>query len=306
MTDRPWFPLSAGLLTPAHCQQIGAGLWVFLWLIHHEHRPEEGEPDGLVNAGRPVTHQQIADDLGLSRVTVRRQLEALEAENYIRSERVGGDGGKLYYIAKPFRWTLGNGRERPIKNEQSPEQGDRSKMIAETDQKRSQRPIKNDRSNKETKNYKEHKEPKPLSEPSSDEENKTNPPARRKNQKPKPPSADGMALANELLAEILANKPDFHLTDDRLANWARSADLMIASDKRSPPHVSALIRWVQHDSFWKSNVLSMDKLREKFDQLEMKMQQTAKGGNFNGKQLSSDEYLKQALAAAARMRGTVQ
>jgi hypothetical protein len=45
---------------------------------------------------------------------------------------------------------------------------------------------------------------------------------------------------------------------------------MIRLDGRTPKQVADLIRWAQRDEFWMANVLSMDTLREKFDQLDLK------------------------------------
>ncbi len=100
----------------------------------------------------------------------------------------------------------------------------------------------------------------PLSEQSSDEE--TLVPRRGKQ-----PSQEADRLAALLKSEILLNKPDYRITQANLRAWARTADLMIRVDKRSESQIAELIYWVQRDEFWMTNVLSMDKLRDKFDQL---------------------------------------
>jgi hypothetical protein len=85
-----------------------------------------------------------------------------------------------------------------------------------------------------------------------------------------PPSDKGIRLAQKLHDEIIKNKPDCRFTNSWLESWARTADLMMGRDGRTFERISALIGWVQGDQFWKTNILSMDKLREKFDELEMK------------------------------------
>jgi hypothetical protein len=45
---------------------------------------------------------------------------------------------------------------------------------------------------------------------------------------------------------------------------------MLRLDGRTPEQSAELIHWAQHDEFWMANVLSMDTLRDKFDQLSMK------------------------------------
>ena len=82
-------------------------------------------------------------------------------------------------------------------------------------------------------------------------------------------------LASFLLTEIQKNKPDFK--QPNLQGWAKEVDLMIRIDHREPERIREVIAWAQGDSFWKKNILSTNSLREKFDQLELKM------GTKNGK-----------------------
>lgn len=49
--------------------------------------------------------------------------------------------------------------------------------------------------------------------------------------------------------------------------WHDAARLMLDRDGRSEEEVHAAIDWCQAHHFWRSNILSMPKLREKFDQL---------------------------------------
>lgn len=71
---------------------------------------------------------------------------------------------------------------------------------------------------------------------------------------------------------------------------------MIRLDKRSPERIAQLICWAQHDEFWMLNILSMDKLREKFDALELK----AHGGKSHrapesAKPVSAAEQMRKSL-----------
>jgi len=86
-----------------------------------------------------------------------------------------------------------------------------------------------------------------------------------------------MDLACLLRQKILDNNPRAKITENQVVAWGRQADLMLRVDRRTPEEISALIQWSQRDNFWKSNILSMGKLREKFDQLAMK--QNAERGN---------------------------
>lgn len=76
-------------------------------------------------------------------------------------------------------------------------------------------------------------------------------------------------LANFLYQNILKNKPD--LKKPNLQNWAKDADLLLRIDKRNIETVKKLITWIQNDDFEMCNVLSISKLRTRFDSLEIKM-----------------------------------
>jgi hypothetical protein len=101
--------------------------------------------------------------------------------------------------------------------------------------------------------------------------NKESVPASRKsssqNQKP---SHEAEKLSELLKGEILKNSPTFRITPAQERKWAVTADRMLRLDGRTPEQIADLIRWAQRDEFWMANVLSMDTLREKFDQLELK------------------------------------
>jgi hypothetical protein len=83
-------------------------------------------------------------------------------------------------------------------------------------------------------------------------------------------SPDAMELAVLLRQRILENNGKAKITEKQVCKWGREADLMLRLDHRTPEEVSALIQWSQRDRFWRSNILSMGKLREKFDQLALK------------------------------------
>ena len=51
--------------------------------------------------------------------------------------------------------------------------------------------------------------------------------------------------------------------------WVDDIRLMMERDERTYEQIKYLIDWSQNDSFWKTNILSPSKLREKFDQLRL-------------------------------------
>ena len=53
--------------------------------------------------------------------------------------------------------------------------------------------------------------------------------------------------------------------------WREAADRLLRIDGHDADHVEQVMRWALADQFWQSNILSMPKLREKFDQLALKM-----------------------------------
>jgi hypothetical protein len=78
-------------------------------------------------------------------------------------------------------------------------------------------------------------------------------------------------LALRLYQKILSNnenhkEPDFQ-------KWANDVRLMLERDNRTEEQIIYLIDWCQQDSFWKSNILSTSKLREKFDQLVIRVKE---------------------------------
>ena len=52
--------------------------------------------------------------------------------------------------------------------------------------------------------------------------------------------------------------------------WQDAARLLIDSDERHFEEAEQVLRFSQADEFWKTNILSMPKFREKYDQLRAK------------------------------------
>lgn len=63
--------------------------------------------------------------------------------------------------------------------------------------------------------------------------------------------------------ETPPSSPRYRVT----ATWRTEMDRLLRIDGRSPAEVEAVIRWVDRDVFWAGNVLSVPKLRSKYDQL---------------------------------------
>lgn len=72
---------------------------------------------------------------------------------------------------------------------------------------------------------------------------------------------------------IRFNEPKFPHSEQRRQCWTKDIDRMLRIDKIDPDEAAAVIAWSQKDPFWRSNILSGKKLREKYPQLLMKMNQ---------------------------------
>lgn len=89
-------------------------------------------------------------------------------------------------------------------------------------------------------------------------------------------------LANYLFKFIFKRNNKYKKPD--LQKWAKQVDLMLRIDKRKSNDIKAVIEWCQNDTpdkqpegnwkGWSSNILSTVKLREKFDVLFIKMQES--------------------------------
>ena len=62
----------------------------------------------------------------------------------------------------------------------------------------------------------------------------------------------------------------------KLSNWTNDVRLMIEVDKRTKEELSTLFIFLKRDEFWKKNIQSISKLREKFEQLFIASKQPTK------------------------------
>jgi hypothetical protein len=51
--------------------------------------------------------------------------------------------------------------------------------------------------------------------------------------------------------------------------WRAACRMMMDRDGRTPEHIRKAIDWCQDDEFWRANILSMPKLRQRYDQLRL-------------------------------------
>jgi hypothetical protein len=81
-----------------------------------------------------------------------------------------------------------------------------------------------------------------------------------------PPRVDVERLCNHLADRIAANGSKRPKVTKA---WRDAARLLIDTDGRTEEQIHAAIDWCQADDFWHRNVLSMPKLREKYEQLRL-------------------------------------
>lgn len=93
-----------------------------------------------------------------------------------------------------------------------------------------------------------------------------------KNKKIFEADSDPYLLAKFLENNITENNPKFPQNESQRQRWAKDFDLMIRRDKIDADDIAEVIEWCQRDNFWRSNILSGKKLREKYQQLKMRME----------------------------------
>src|SRR5699024_3811293 len=84
--------------------------------------------------------------------------------------------------------------------------------------------------------------------------------------------------------------------------WHDAARLMIDRDGRNPQEIHVAINWCQNDEFWRSNILSMPKLREKYDQMRLQAERKNTPTRASG-DIDWDAAMERARAKDARQEG---
>lgn len=79
--------VSNDLLDPKHCQQMGDAVWLFMWFLDKMTVIDHDIGEGKVLGGKPIKYEDVKDDLGISRSTYIRWMEALRKEPYIKTLR---------------------------------------------------------------------------------------------------------------------------------------------------------------------------------------------------------------------------
>jgi predicted phage replisome organizer len=101
---------------------------------------------------------------------------------------------------------------------------------------------------------------------------------KKKNKELKEYPADTVELTNHLIDLMLLNNPNVKIPTS-LDKWNDEMDKLERLDKYDYMQIRSVIDWCQQDPFWKGNILSAPKLREKIATLLMQMQRPKAGTN---------------------------
>ena len=96
--------------------------------------------------------------------------------------------------------------------------------------------------------------------------------------KPKYEDCD-LEFANQAFKEILKVSSDYKKPN--LETWAKDVRLMREVDGKDLSEMATVWIWVRQDRFWSTNVLSISKFRDKYEQLKMKMNEVNNNGSSN-------------------------
>lgn len=249
MSGSFYFPTYIGLLTKEHRENIGPALWEFLWLISKTTKEitEDGETIGIILGGKPVKISEIAEELGSSERTVKRNIARLKEHGYIKTTRT--PYGEIYKVKNSKKFI----KKRSAKNGTS-EHSEVPNMPREVPH-LSKRSAKNGTSNKDIKDIK-----------------KINNTRQRKKYDEGSTYLKMATYFYSRVEKVASEAGIAHLIKkSNMQSWADDMRKLIEIDGVDKHLVKDVMDWVTQDSFWKTNVLSARKLREKFMELAIKM-----------------------------------
>lgn len=108
-------------------------------------------------------------------------------------------------------------------------------------------------------------------------------------------------LHGKIMEHAAANKVEHLVRDADMQKWADEFRKIIEINKRDPKELQAIIDWSTSHHFWSSNILSPKKLREKYQELGVKMASERKGLQGSGnRQERNKEYLNKRMGEIDR------
>lgn len=202
-----------------------------------------------IPAQRSPSLSVLAKETGLDESTVKRHLCRLEADGWVVRDRPEQKAAQQNYERTRYRLLVPVGAD----NTQTTVQDEPSQGAESTDAGRTQRPPQGAHSARK-RTYK------PTDNPDQNHSSSEN----------ESPTAD-LRPDVELICTTLADRIEANGSNrPRITKaWRQSARLMLDNDGRSVEKVLKAIDWCQGDEFWRVNILSMPKLRDKYEQLRL-------------------------------------
>ena len=304
MTDKGHLRLPNELVEALAELRLNGSQWQILWSIWRMTLCWQVSGEWS-NRAYPIGISDIVDGTGLNKSNVKREMSELVKYNIIFRDRspdgekpsAGGRGHKpmTSFNLDPATWIL------PIKGSRVETLSDSPERVVEPLPFDNQKGSEEETLNKEGKGSEEEtlntgkgsrSEPqRDAEQPPFTNQSETLSPREMKLGKKhlkkhketediKKPSLEGDELAHLLKSLILRNNPKAKTPGD-ITKWALDIDKMLNIDRRTPKEIKFIIEFSQNDSFWCANILSVGKLRDKFDQLYLRAKE--KGGSHVGR-----------------------
>jgi hypothetical protein len=210
----------------------------------------------------------LAGETGLDEATVKRHLTSLENTGWIKRDRPTQEDARQLGERTRYQLTLGapcahegapcaqakKAKKKKTRAHSAPNQGAESAQSGRT-----VRPIdKEDDLNDQN-------DPSSSAKPRKKAASK--PKKAKEKPAPKPVRDDVMRICVHLADRVEGNgckRPDIG------EGWLDEARLLLDRDGRTEEQVHKAIDWCQDDSFWRSNIRSMGKLRSQYDQIRLR------------------------------------
>lgn len=84
-----YIQVTNNLLDSKHIENMGSAVWLFMWFLDKMTSIDENGV-GKVLGGKPITHEEVAQYLGIPRRTYTRWLKVLKDFGYIQTVRTPG------------------------------------------------------------------------------------------------------------------------------------------------------------------------------------------------------------------------
>lgn len=81
-----YIEITNNLLEPKHLKAMKESVWLFMWLLDKMTSVSE-EGIGKILGGKPITYEEVKEELGISRPTYIRWVDALKKGKYINTLR---------------------------------------------------------------------------------------------------------------------------------------------------------------------------------------------------------------------------